>query len=222
MSCPTCLHLLQRHLDGDAAPAALDEHLRSCPACAAGSDVARLLDGLALLRAPTPPAHLANRITARLLREPRRPPGVHRGRALAALAAAAALLLAVGLWAWRPGPSGVPPEEHVQADRSAPAVPVEPLRESVSRGATAVVALTSFTATETVGQTTSLLPPVPPMPLDGLPMPEAVEAPLPPLHEAGAGLKAGLTPVADSARRAVGLFLRDLPLGLPAAENNPG
>lgn len=220
MSCPTCLNLLQRHLDGDAPPGVLDEHLRSCPVCAAGSEVVRLLDGIALLQAPTPPADLAGRITARLLREPRRPPGVPRWRSLAGLAAAATLLLAVGLWAWRP--SGVPPEDHRQADRSAPAVPVEPLRESVSRGATAVVALTSFTATETVGQTTSWLPTVPPMPLDALPMPEAVEAPLPPLHEAGAGLKAGLTPVADSARRAVGLFLRDLPLGLPAAENNPG
>jgi hypothetical protein len=43
-----------------------------------------------------------------------------------------------------------------------------------------------------------------------------------PYREAGAELSAGLDPVANSARRAVGLFLRDLPGGAkPAPKANP-
>jgi hypothetical protein len=71
------------------------------------------------------------------------------------------------------------------------------------------VALTSRTADEAVGRTRGLLPRV-----SGPIAPRAEDllgAPARTLRGTAAGVTSGLAPLTDSARRAVGLFFRDLP-----------
>jgi hypothetical protein len=227
MNCPAWQDLLQQHLDGQAGPAALDRHLRDCPDCAAGAaDVRRLLAGLALLRPPTPPADLADRLVARLCAEARARqvrPWRRRLAALAGLAAAAVVLLALGLWFSWPI-TGRPLDPQATQGPRPHEPPGPPLREPVARAGQAVAALTSRTAGDTVDRTTTLFPLVGRSPLDPLPKEPADVGPkLEPLREAADGVSAGLAPVTDSARRAVNLFFRDLPRGSgPAAENKPG
>jgi hypothetical protein len=97
-----------------------------------------------------------------------------------------------------------------------------PLRGSVAEAGTAMAALTSRTASETVDQTRSLLPLLPTSTVEVLSAgPAPLEPPLEPLREASAGVSAGLAPVAESARRAVGLFFRDLPMGRTGAPVPP-
>lgn len=229
MTCRICLDLLHRHLDGDVPAGVLFDHLDRCPAAASTRDgIDRLLAGVALLQPPPPPpAGLADRITADLLAEANRPVRLRprpRRLSVAVLAVAASLLLALGL---RLGWHG----DRRPTDTSAPTVagnraadpPLPPLRDTVTQGATAVAALTSRTAARTVEGTAALLPPVPDVPLDPLPMaPADMDPTREPLQEVGEGLKAGLSPVTESARRAVTLFFRELPLSRSPAANKPG
>lgn len=224
MTCPTCLDLLQQHLDGAIPAGVLHDHLDHCPhAQAARADIDRLLAGVSLLQPPPVPADLAERITADLLAAARRPQPIAvrpRRFSVVALAVAASLLLALGLRLGWPGagrPTVTPPVAVHPPDP-----PLPPLRDTVSQGATAVAALTARTAAETVEGTTVLLPPLPAMPIDPLPMgPADVDPTLEPLQEVGEGLKAGLRPVTDSARRAVSRFF-ELPLGRSTPANKPG
>ena len=73
-----------------------------------------------------------------------------------------------------------------------------------------MAALTNHTAGETVESTRWLVPKVsaPELPKVDL---ESIEPATGPLREAGEGVSAGLEPVTNSARRAFGLFLRELP-----------
>jgi hypothetical protein len=164
------------------------------------------------LTPPVPPADLAERITSRTvtkrLYRPRR-----RRRVVVPLALAACLLVALAVrlyWSRRPADPAPGPGPLVKQPQ-APAEPVN-LRGSVDQAREAVVALTTRTADEAVGQARWLLPQVP------TPSREAPAAPLEPpvrtLRQAGAGVGAGLEPVAGSARRAVDRFLRDLPVDL--------
>jgi hypothetical protein len=217
MSCQAWQDLLQHHLDQTGAPDELERHLTSCPDCARERPtIQRLLDGLRLLHPPTPPADLADRITTRVLAEARHRP-VHRWRRraapLVALAAAAAILLLLGLRLWRPG-SPSPDPRVPDPDAIVQPKPAAPLRDSMEGAQSAVVALTSRTASETVETTATLLPLVPPTTLEPLtPRTTSIEPPMEPFREATSGVSATVAPVADSARRAVGLFLRDLPMG---------
>jgi hypothetical protein len=230
MSCRACQRLLQAHLDG-AGPVdagGLEQHLRQCPGCSTLFEAARRLsDGLRLLTPPSPPGGLTDRIVAGVLAERRQ--RVHRRRlrtwSRVALAVAACLLVALGVrtyWA-RPTPAGT--GETARGERPAPPPPrpvvpppppAPPLRDSVAEAGSAVASLTSRTAGATFSETAALLP-------WGASLPELgevdpmVEPPTRPFRAAGAGVSAGLGPVAESARRAVGLFLRDLPpMGLDA------
>jgi hypothetical protein len=85
--------------------------------------------------------------------------------------------------------------------------------ESVQEMGAVVASLTSRTREATVAQTRRLLPPMPQPDLAEM----TVTAPLEPsaqsLREAGENISAGLAPVRQSARRAVELFLRELPVG---------
>jgi hypothetical protein len=228
MSCHAWQHLLQQHLDG-ACVGEMEHHLQSCPDCAAEQPaVRRLLDGIALLAPASPPIGLADRIAEQLSLEARRQRRLRQRRLLASLgtlATAAALLIAVGIYWWRPGAEdNRKPDAHARAHKpdaqargpftSPPSRTGEggarPLRDSLAQAGTAVASLTSRAASETVDQTSSLLPLLPAPSLEPI-APEP--APMEPLREASAEVSAGLAPVADSARRAVGLFLRDLPVG---------
>jgi hypothetical protein len=221
MTCRICEDLLQQQLDG--GPALLEQHLHVCPDCAGQAALLRrLIEALPRLTPPAPPAGLADRLARGLLAEAR----VRRRRllrrravAFAGLAAAAGLLVALGVWAWQPGP--VNPDQPgpvaVVPGVRPPDAPDEraaPLRDSVAQAGQAVAALTSRTASDTIDQTASLLPFVGGSGLEPLSnVPAPLEPPLEPLREAADGVGAGLAPVADSARRAVGLFFRDLPMG---------
>jgi hypothetical protein len=229
MTCRACQQLLQRFLDG-AADADLERHLASCPHCAAEQPALRkLLDGVALLRPPNPPAGLADLLTVRLCLEARRRKRLLLRRRLTALAglAAALVLVALGVRTWRPAEidptpkGGSPSVKAPEGDKnSAPA-----LRDSVAEAGVAVASLTTRTADATVGQTASLLPLLPAPTVEALASAPAIEGPIEPLREASAGVSAGLAPVADSARRAVSLFIRDLPMGRtdrPSTPNKPG
>jgi hypothetical protein len=228
MNCPHWQDLFQQHLDGDSPPGTLDRHLRDCPDCRGNqAAVRRLLAGLALLRPAEPPADLAGRLTARLCAEARASRiRVRRRRigALAGLAAAAAVLLSLGLWSWRPGSRTGPGNEVVVAPTHREK-PAPPLREPVAQAGQAVAALGSRTAGETVQRTTSLLPLVSGPALDPLTKGQKpVEPKLESLREAADGVSAGLAPVANSARRAVNLFFRDLPMTRderPARQKKP-
>jgi hypothetical protein len=207
MNCPDCRDRLQQWLDArtpGAAPPTL------CPACAEWSVAAGRLDhGLRLLAAPAPPSQLASRIVAEVRARRRR--RVRLTFAAGIVAAAAMVLVAV--WfsfpARKPAtPMGVP-SVVAKAREPEPSVPSVNLRDSVAQAGSAMASLTSRTADEAVAKTKALLPVVvdpSPAKLDSPPA-----APARSLRDTGESVTAGLEPVADSARRAVSLFFRELP-----------
>src|SRR5690348_8276975 len=103
MTCRAWQQLLQQHLDGGEC-AALEQHLAGCPDCAAEHlAIRRLLDGLALLPPPVTPPDLSDRLTQRLCEEAKRLRRQRLSRRLltaAGLAAAALVLLVLGVRAW--------------------------------------------------------------------------------------------------------------------------
>jgi len=212
MSCRAWEDLLQRHLDGERSEE-LPRHLRDCPHCSRHRpDLTRLLAGLARLAPPAVPAELTDRLTGALVveaRTRRRSRWRRRFLTLAGLAAAAALLVAVGLYSWPRAEKGPPTGgTHAQAE------PPPPLRDNVALAGDAVVSLTKNTAKDTTEPSTLLLSAVKDStdPLTRVPAP--VEPQLDaPAREAADSVSNGLAPVAGSARRAVGLFMRDLPVG---------
>jgi hypothetical protein len=212
MNCQTFQELLNLQLDGGAVEAAdLEDHLRECRSCRRLIAAARRLeDGLRRLRPALPAPGFAAVVSARVLADRRA-----RRRWLAVgLVAAASMLVALG-WSLAPSlpPTPQAPNPLVQdlPTELAPKDAPDGLRDSVTQAGSAVAALTSRTASEAVDQARLLLPAVtPPMP-DGFDLQEVLAAPAVSFDDAGQGLKAGLEPVTSSARRAVGLFLRDLP-----------
>jgi predicted anti-sigma-YlaC factor YlaD len=217
MNCRIFHDHLQRRLDGGEVdvPAALG-HLRECRECAGLHGAAeKLAEGLRLLAPPVPPADLADRIALRVTRTRWfRPRARGRRRAVVPLAVAACLLIAIGLRLYlgrgpeaKPTPSA-PREPNFARNQEQPAT-AEGLRDSVDQARQAVVALTSRATDEAVDQARRLLSDVRP---PAVPRPEEVlQPPARTLRQAGAGVTSGLAPVTASARRAVDLFLRDLP-----------
>lgn len=214
MTCRAWEDLLQRHLDGE--PSDLRQHLLGCPDCAAyGADLARLLGGVARLKPPPVPPHLTDSVARALTAEARRRKRSRRwGRvaAVVGVAVAASLLLAVGVRWWIDRPAGGPVARVAREEEQPP-----PLRESVTAAGDAVTSLTKAAAEETTKGPASLLGAVKET---ARPLEAPAEAPRleRPMREAADGVKDGFAPVTDSARRAVGLFLRDLPGAKDAAE----
>lgn len=205
MNCRAWEPLLNDHLDGGPADP-LERHLRDCPHCAAHrAGLVRLVRGLDLLTPPAPPPGLASRIASAVADDRRRRlRGLRRWMPYAALAAACLLLAVVGLR------TGRQPDVAGRPVASGPA-----LRESVSRASQAVATLTARTATATVEETARLIPSMDTLPIESPPQPA-----LEPIREATEEVSTRLAPVADSARRAVNLFFRDLPMA--RTSNNPG
>ncbi len=213
MKCNAAHELLQQHLDGAPIESPeLLEHLRQCPDCQSlATATRRLQEGLRLLMLPPPPPDLAERIADRVGLDRRRVRRRSRRRWAVSLALAAGLFVALTLrldWRGRRDDAETDKQGPVAAQETPEATPT--LRESVAEAGEAVAALTSQTADETVGQTRWLVPKVtgPSLPQVDL---ESMEPPTRPLREAGEGVSRGLEPVTTSARRAVGLFLRELP-----------
>jgi hypothetical protein len=224
MNCQDAHERLQQSLDGIPieSPEWL-EHLRDCAECRALAAAGRRLqEGLRLLSAPLPPPDLATRIVEAVLCDRRRAKRRARQRWAVTLALAAALFIAVLLRLdWRtPTPDAdVQPREPVAAketdktNKPAPPAPTTAptLRESASELGAVFASLTNQTAEETVGQTRRWVSNVsgPELPKVDL---TTMEPPTQPLRAAGEGVSEGLEPVTTSARRAVGLFLRELPM----------
>jgi hypothetical protein len=227
MNCRAWEDLLHRHLDG-GPPQALQRHLLDCPDCGAHrAEIERLLGGLRLLSPAAAPPGLADRLVPGLLAEARAARG-HRWRRRAAvvagLAVAASLLLAFGLSRWAGHDHDpLPRNDSQRAERRAEPAPPEPLGDQVARAGRAVAALTKDTAEDTAREPAALLAAV-----KDTAEPLANAAPVEPkldrpMREAAEGVSGGLAPVTDSAKRAFGLFLRDLPDGKgeqPAAAQN--
>jgi predicted anti-sigma-YlaC factor YlaD len=225
MNCRDCHDLLQARLDGAAGdPAALEGHLKDCPACAALAAAARrLAGGLRCLAPSAPPPDLTDRIVGRVLQDRRaRRHKRRRWASAGTLAVAASLLVAIGLRAWRPAAQDTPQPAGPPAASTQTAPPDgDTLRESVAQARSAVAALTSRTAEEAVARTRVLLPDLSRPPLEEIDLTPPLGATGPPLREAGQSVSAGLEPVADFSRRAVGQFLRDLsPMGVDVASGS--
>jgi hypothetical protein len=220
MNCREFIDRLQQDLDVNAPPAGPDveQHVRDCAACAALHAAARrMVAGLRLAKPESPPADLQLRITSAVRRDIRQRRLARRG--LFATALAASLVVAiVGRSYFTNRLQPVSDSTLAQGGGSANPATKTPLdgqpgapelRSAVVEAGEAVASLTTRTADETVDQTRILFPMVP-SPLANLDL-VAPEAPTRPLREAGENLTAALSPVATSARRAVDLFLRDVP-----------
>jgi hypothetical protein len=215
MNCRIAHDLLQQSLDGTPieSPEGL-AHLQQCAECRTQASAGRRLqDGLRLLTAPLPPPGLAERIVQRVLRERRR---ARRRRLATGLALAAGLLLALTLrFNWYGSPHGLDvalpePVAKTAPGRTEQTTPT--LRQSAAELGEVFAELSNETAEETVGQTSRWVSSVPRPFWDGLEIRPTLESPNHPLREAGEGLSEGLEPVAKSARRALDLFLRELPM----------
>lgn len=221
MNCRVAHELLQQSLDGTPieSPEWLT-HLRHCADCRAlASAGRRLQDGLRLLPAPLPPPGLSERIVTRVLSERRRAKRRMRQRWAVSLTLAAGLLVALTL---RLIPlfstlhTSTPDETTGQLTvQNSPPLLMEKseptLRESAAQLGEVFAELSNETAKETVGQTRRLVSNVPSPELPKIDL-TAMEPPTHPLREAGEGLSEGLEAVTTSARRAVDLFLRELPM----------
>jgi hypothetical protein len=207
MNCPDCRDRLQQWFDARTPGASPP----LCPACAEWSIAAGRLDrGLRLLAAPSPPAYLADRIIARLRAKRRR---VRLLFTAGAFAAAAMLLLTIWLSfaLHQTTKPDVIPQGFVKAPEPEPSPPSVNLRDSVAQAGSAMASLTSRTADETVAKTRILLPVVAEPAFGGTDTQNPVASQARTLRDTGESVTAGLEPVADSARRAVSLFFRELP-----------
>jgi hypothetical protein len=214
MNCLECREAVQRSLDGelpDDLGYDFERHLLTCADCrdlyGAAED---MLEVLGRLAHPSPPAGLSDRICACVIAESSRR---RRSRRLLAATALAASVLGA-LFAGNAGfrlpflPAATP----VGQEKNSPP-PTVALGPRMEEARTAVLALTRRTADETVGPTRFLFP------AGGFLQPasesevvrEVLEPPARSLREAGEGMLAGLEPVTLSARRAVDLFLREVP-----------
>jgi hypothetical protein len=212
--------------DGGADADALEQHLRECPDCAALHRTARrLADALRLTAPPRPPVDLARRIARQVVAlhgvvekgaDSRARSHTRARRLVAALALAACVLLALGgfrFFSARQAPAPAPDPRNDSAGapgpkNTAPAAPS--LRESVAEAGSAVARLTTRAADEALDQTRVLVPRVPAPSLDVVALDPALEPPARGLREAREGVSAGLEPVTSSARRAFGMFRREL------------
>jgi hypothetical protein len=156
-----------------------------------------------MLSPPGPPAGLAEEITAAVMADRRRRP-MRRWAAITALAAAALVLLTVGMRLWRPPTPPAGPVSVAKAGQS--------IRDAASKAGDVGTRFVNKAASEAVGRAVKLLPPMPPISMDGAAAPS-----LAPLRDTAAGVSTGLAPVTDSAMRAVNMFFRDAPFG-----TNPG
>jgi hypothetical protein len=218
MNCHASRQLMQERLDGESveSPEWL-EHLQQCPDCRTLEAASRrLLEGIRQLAAPLPPPDLASRIADRIVLDRRRARRRARRRWAVTLALAACLFIALALrldWRGQPtdgeGRHPAPVAQNTPSQED-PAGQPPSLREAVTEASAALAALTSHTADETVESTRWLVPKVSAADLPRVDL-ETIEPPTGPLREAGEGVSAGLEPVTNSARRAFGLFLRELP-----------
>lgn len=219
MNCSDCQELLQQSLDGTplANRATFDRHVAECSECRGWHAAAqRLTAGLRLLAAPVPPPGLTARIVSGVLAERFARQRFRRQLTVGAALAASLLVAALGGYFWtrsadvNPAPSGAVPPVAIANPAETP--PPPSLRDSVAEAGSAVANVTRRTADSTVEQARQLLPAVPTPALSEVSVLEqTLDPPARSLREAGQGVSAGMEPVTSSARRALDLFLREIP-----------
>ncbi len=239
MNCLDCQELVQRCLDGESvAPltpplspqggeggvrgrAELDQHLSECVACRDLCAAAqRLVEGLRLLTPPPTPLGLAERIQTCVVVNQRHRQRVRRLLATAGVAASLLLAALASYFGLRAVPLAETPHQPPEITRNepAPALSAPPaLHHRIKEAGEAVVALTRRTADETMGQSRLLLPRnlSEPSLADSRITLAGEETPEQSLREVQDGMSAGLEPVMTSARRAVALFLQEIPAAEP-------
>jgi hypothetical protein len=231
--CSAYQAFLQTRLDGrgdEGLPEPLQAHAQTCPDCLALREAAQLFEDVFPLPAPRPSPDLTPRLITAVLAD-RRQRQARRRLATVALAVAASVLVLVGArLLWHPvgagpalarKPNSAPPSGNERARGPARGEQLA-LRDSLDEARSAVAALTTHTADRTVEPTRMLLPAVASewaeFPMTSPDWGEPLDPPAQPLGEAGQSVSAGLEPVTSSARRAVSLFFRDLPAGLPVRD----
>jgi hypothetical protein len=220
MNCSEFQELLQQRLDGEphAVSSEFERHLKICSSCRELEFAAsRLIEALNARVSPVPREGLRGQIVASVLAQidsQRLTQRRWRQNALAAWAVAAGLLVAaiVGYswWSSRPLPVSPGSDTWVKKEEQ-PA----PMRRSLNfqEAGSNLVALVNRTADETLGQSRVLLPQG--MAAPNLPVTEPWQPTLEPstqaLRDAQDGVAVGFEPVTSSARRAVSLFLQEIP-----------
>jgi hypothetical protein len=229
MNCPESHDLLQNRLDGHspADRAALESHLAGCAECRERhAATLRLTEGLARLTVPVPPAGLRERIVAGILAEHR---ATVRFRRVWTAAAIAAGLLLAALWGFQAHHAGLfgpgkqkGPEiaRDKEKDGKPPVVvhrPTDPsLRQTFEEAGVTALALTRRTAGETVAKVRRWFPEaaieMPATPFTGTPaLAPVLDPPAQSVRQAGETVTSSLKPVTSSFRRAVDVFLEQIP-----------
>jgi predicted anti-sigma-YlaC factor YlaD len=215
MECRDFHELMQEYLDGEPRRDAVSRHLQECPRCrAAYSGIHRLAEGLGRLTPVQPPPALADRITRMAVARYQSRLRWRRG-ILTTAALAASILLALVLIPAGRHRNDLPPAASVPvaAKGSAPAGATVSLDQSLQDARAALVSLVGRTADQAVAQGRPFIPSAAPTPmLAGVALwPQPLGPPVRTLGQASQQVSAGLQPVAASARRAVDLWLREIP-----------
>ena len=214
MNCPESKAFLQCRLDGRSnsqmEPPELQMHLAACRSCRELHAVAsRLIEGLALMPSFEPPAHLADLITGRVLR------GRRRYRQLLTLVTvlAATMLLALTVYSRKFGSIVIRGSVGQVAYAPPHSTTSVPINQSALEVGQAFASLAQRTAGATIDQSRLLMPLVVPagdVSLSRVQLPYS-QQPANYFQESALGVSQGLEPVTSSARRALNLFLREVP-----------
>jgi hypothetical protein len=217
-ACAAFDRLVNRVLDGDVSPTALnaDPHPVICRACRQTRAATFLLiDGLNRLTESVPSAGFVDGVTRTAVRDYRRRTAVRWTVRTGVGALAAAVLIG---WLVLPTSDSSPTaNKDSQKDVPVPILPdaktyarqdppAETIRGRISEAGSAVVSLTRKATDDTLTPARNLF--ATPAPRVN-PKQPAIELP-DPLAEMPQAARAGLEPLADTAKRAVNLFLRDV------------
>jgi hypothetical protein len=228
-ACAGFVALVQRFLDGELDPAALEahRHTATCLECRALAAAARALSSCLAsgpggtdisvcaengtqtemsvpLNANLPPG-LADRITAAAMRDYR----VRRRRRRAALTLAASVVIAGAAYLLLPANADAP--AIVQSQPPAPEAPR--VADRVADAGDALAALTRHAADQTVAPARHLVPPAESVSWPSAELPPVVDPAVESLAEMPDAARSGFEPMANTTRRAVNLFLRDVGFG---------
>lgn len=197
--CDTFAEIVQAVLDGDRPRSALDtDHAATCDDCRAIADSAKSLEvGIAALARTIPPRDFVADVIPVVLAERRRERFMHRAAATAALAAS--VLAAVALWyPTRPNDRAV---THRDPAPEPNLVKPPAIEGSLREAGTAFVSLTKRTAIETLTPARNLLA--------GIELSDAIPEVDPPRPDTPP-VASPIAPIANTARRAINLFIRDV------------
>lgn len=212
-------------LDRDLPASALDSpHAAACADCRELAGSVQLLLSALPGPQPAPPDGFAFRVVAAAVRDRKRQLRIRWARRVGGFAVAAGVAVAVYFGSNSPptpAPTPAPAVEVVVTPTPAPTP--EPLptprparvADKLAEAGSAFAALTQKSADEALAPTRNLFPAVEPVAFPRVPDVPA-ETPVPLAHLPGAA-KAGIEPVAASAKRAWNLFVRDVVPGKPSS-----